>query len=222
VQTPIEAPSSNALSRKVCEIHDMLTGNSVSVGHGRLQPCQQLPIAQLPSTFKIATGLRHDQLFRKWFCGLGTLPAWRHITKEQLPTKGKEGRAQRDLFTKYQIVMKFIIGPAVCDHIIKDIEGSLVSCWTRFCTTAGWPLTTTWSGSTIYDKLTPILRSTLEAAPPFHFTPAQIQAQTIASSAVPAFLGSLLEVQHSRDDAVAAAQEQLSAAIAASQHNKQK
>ena len=220
VQTPIEAPSSNALSRKVCEIHDMLTGNSVSVGHGRLQPCQQLPIAQLPSTFKIATGLRHDQLFRKWFCGLGTLPAWRHITKEQLPTKGKEGRAQRDLFTKYQIVMKFIIGPAVCDHIIKDIEGSLVYCWTRFCTTAGWPLTTAWSGSTIYDKLTPILRSTLEAAPPFHFTAAQIQAQTIASSAVPAFLGSLLEVQHSRDDAVAAAQEQLSAALAASQHSE--
>lgn len=220
VQNPREVPMSNALSRKVCEIHDMLTGNSAPVGLGRMQPCQQLPIAQLPSSFKIATGLRHDQLFRKWFCGLGTLPAWRHITKEQLPTKGKEGRAQRDLFTKYQIVMKFIIGPAVCDNIIKDIEGSIVSCWTRACTAAGWPLTTTWSGSTIYDKLTPTLRATLEAAPPFQFTSVQIQAQSIASAAVPAFIGSLLEVQRNRNDAVAAAQNQLSAAIDASNRSE--
>jgi hypothetical protein len=220
VHTPPEPPISNALSRKVCEIHDMLTGNSVPVGQGRIQPCQHLPIAQLPSSFKVATGLRHDQLFRKWFCGLGTLPAWRHITKEQLPTKGKEGRAQRDLLTKYQIVMKYLIGPAACDHIIKDIEGSLVCCWTRFCTAAGWPLTTTWSGSTIYDKLTPSLRAALEAAPAFQFTAAQIQAQTIASAAVPAFIGSLLEVQRNRDDAVSAAQDQLSAAIAASQRSE--
>ena len=196
-QLPIPA----ALTRKICEIHDMLSGNSVPVGGGRVEACPQLPIAQLSSSFSVPTGLRPDQLFRKWFCGLGQVPAWRHITKKQLPLKGPAGRTQRDLFNKYEMVMKYLIGPASSDQILKDIEGSFEACWARVCTAAKWPVTTRWSCCTVYDKLTPELRSKLDAAPPMQWSPVQIQAHAIGVNAVAALVQGLREGQANADAA---------------------
>lgn len=180
-----------ALSRKICEIHDMMTGNSVPTGGGHVQPCPQLPIADLPSKFTIPTGLRPQQLFRKWFCRVGLVPAWINITKKQLPQKGPEGRRQRDLFNKYEKVMHYLIGPAAVDSIVKDVEGSFETCWARFCTAVDWPVTTQWSCSTVYDKLTPEIRLKLESAPPQQWTPVQVGAHAFGVAAVPALLAGL-------------------------------
>jgi hypothetical protein len=191
-----------ALSRKICEIHDMMTGNSVPTGSRHMQPCPQLPIADLPSTFTIPTGLRPEQLFRKWFCRVGHVPAWINVTKKQLPQKGPEGRRQRDLFNKYEKVMHYLIGPAAVDSILMDVEGSFETCWARFCTTVAWPVTTQWSCSTVYDKLTPELRLKLETAPPMQWTDVQVGAHAFGVSTVPALLGGLRAGLASADNPV--------------------
>ena len=162
------------------------------------------------------TGLRPDQLFRKWFCGLGQVPAWKHITKKQLPSKGPAGRTQRDLFNKYEMVMKYLIGPAASDQIVKDIEGSFEACWARVCTAAEWPLTTRWSCCTVYDKLTPELRSKLDAAPPMQWSPVQIQAHAIGVDSVAALVQGIREGQANADAAAIAST--LAAADAAQLH----
>jgi hypothetical protein len=180
-------PASHTVTRQVSQIYDLLVGNAIPAANGRLQPCPQLQIVDLPSTFKIPTGLRPEQLFNKWFCRFGPVPAWMYITKKQMKT---QGRVQRDLFNKYEKVMHYIIGPASVDFILKDVEASFEGCWSRVCDVAGWPLSTRWSCSTVYDKLSPELRDRLDRAPPFHIhpaTPALLQnarvAQGIADTA---------------------------------------
>jgi hypothetical protein len=190
------------ISRQVSQIYDLLVGNTTPAAGGGVQPCPPLPIAELPSTFQVPTGLRPEQLFNKWFCRFGQVPAWMHITKKQLKT---QGRAQRDLFNKYEKVMEFIIGPAPIDQILKDVETSFEGCWARFCTAAEWPVTNRWSCSTVYDKLTPELRAKLEVAPPMQWTPLQVHAQAIGADAVPALLRGIRAGQANADAVAAAA-----------------
>lgn len=195
------ATGSNAMiSKQLSQIHDLLVGNTAPAAGGGVQPCPPLPIAELPSTFQVPTGLRPEQLFNKWFCRFGQVPAWMHITKKQLKT---QGRAQRDLFNKYEKVMEFIIGPAPIDQILKDVESSFEGCWARFCTAAEWPVTNRWSCSTVYDKLTPEVRAKLAAAPPMQWTPVQIQAHAIGAEAVPAFVRGIRAGQANADAAAA-------------------
>jgi hypothetical protein len=181
-------------------MYDLLVGNTTPAAGGGVQPCRPLPIAELPSAFQVPTGLRPEQLFNKWFCRFGQVPAWMHITKKQLK---KQGRAQRDLFNKYEKVMQFLIGPAPIDQILKDVEGSFEGCWARLCTAAEWPVTTRWSCSTVYDKLTPDLRAKLAVAPPMHWTSVQIQAHAIGADAVPAALRGIRTGQANADAAAA-------------------
>ena len=101
--------------------------------------------------------------------------------------------------------MQFIIGPAPIDQILKDVEGSFEGCWARFCAAADWPVTTRWSCSTVYDKLTPELRAKLEVSPPMQWTPLQVQAQAIGADAVPALLRGIRAGQANADAVAAAA-----------------
>lgn len=192
--------SNTMISRQLSQMYDLLVGNTTPAAGGGVQPCRPLPIAELPSAFQVPTGLRPEQLFNKWFCRFGQVPAWMHITKKQLK---KQGRAQRDLFNKYEKVMQFLIGPAPIDQILKDVEGSFEGCWARLCTAAEWPVTTRWSCSTVYDKLTHDLRAKLAVAPPMHWTSVQIQAHAIGADAVPAALRGIREVQANAEAAAA-------------------
>ena len=74
--------NANTIIRKLCEIQDVMIGNIVP---GAAVSRAPLPIADLPNGFTISTGLRPDQLIRKWYCPLGRLPAWRYVVPTQLP-----------------------------------------------------------------------------------------------------------------------------------------
>jgi hypothetical protein len=71
-------------------------------------------------------------------------------------------------------------------------------------TAAELPVTSRWSFSTVYDKLTPDLRAKLAVLPPMQWTSVQIQAHAIGAGAVSALLRGFREGQANADAAAAA------------------
>ena len=149
-----ELRNGNTILRKICELHDVITGN---VMPGTAVARGPLPIADLPASFLITTGLRPDQLIRKWFCPLGRLPAWRHITPTQLPRPPapKNSKVQQDLLRKYTKVMQCLMGRTSETLIAANVEFATVVLWENLARLGGFPVSARWSCSYLYDKLTP-------------------------------------------------------------------
>lgn len=135
-------------------LQDVMIGNIVP---GAAVSRAPLPIADLPNGFTISTGLRPDQLIRKWYCPLGRLPAWRYVVPTQLPRPlaPKTSKVQQDLLRKYTKVMRCLIGQTSETLIAANIEFATVVLWENLARLGGFPASARWSCTYLYDKLTP-------------------------------------------------------------------
>jgi hypothetical protein len=144
--TAVVAP--NHVMRLLSDIHCVVHGKPSSIG--------PIPIAEVPSTFKLPTGYRPEQLWRQWFGGHPR--PWRFLVNKNLTSK-----QERDLLKKYGDVMEAIRCRVPIAWIEADFDGAFRACWTKFCQVAHFSITCQWSCAYMYDKVTKDIEDRLRA-----------------------------------------------------------
>jgi len=158
-QTPVVVGASAAPSAPVAPNHVMrLLTDIHCVIHGKPSSIGPIPIAAVPSTFKLPTGYRPEQLWRQWFGGHPR--PWRFLV-----TKNLSSKQERALLKKYGDVMDAIRCRVPINWIEADSDGAFCACWTKFCQVAQFSVTSQWSCAYLYDKLTKEIEDRLRATP---------------------------------------------------------
>ena len=156
-ETPVVVGASAAPSAPVAPNHVMRMLTDIHcVIHGKPSSIGPIPIAEVPSTFKLPTGYRPEQLWRQWFGGHPR--PWRFLVNKNLSSK-----QERDLLKKYGDVMEAIRCRVPIAWIEADFDGAFRACWTKFCQVAQFSVTSQWSCAYMYDKLTKEIEDRLRA-----------------------------------------------------------